>query len=48
VASFLRGFEFALLLAGATLAIAGVVAFRGLRHLPGPVPRQPQTTGASR
>jgi EmrB/QacA subfamily drug resistance transporter len=47
VASFLRGFGFALFLAGAILAIAGVAAFRGLRHLPGPVSREPQPTDAS-
>jgi MFS transporter, DHA2 family, methylenomycin A resistance protein len=33
VASFLRGFELALLLAGVILAAAGVVGLRGLRHL---------------
>ncbi|MGH3298693.1 MAG: hypothetical protein ACRDP7_43570, partial [Trebonia sp.] len=32
-ASFLRGFEVALLLAGAILVAAGVVGFLGLRHL---------------
>jgi hypothetical protein len=47
VASFLRGFESALLLAAAILAIAAVVAFRGLRHLQSPVSRQRQTTDAS-
>ena len=47
VASFLRGFEFALLLAGTILAAAGVVAFRGLRHLQSPVSRERQTTDAS-
>jgi hypothetical protein len=38
VASFLRGFELALLLAGAVLAAAGVVGFLGLRHLQNPQP----------
>jgi MFS transporter, DHA2 family, methylenomycin A resistance protein len=33
VASFLRGFELTLLLAGAILAAAGLVGFLGLRHL---------------
>jgi DHA2 family methylenomycin A resistance protein-like MFS transporter len=33
VASFLRGFEIALILAGAILAAAAVVGFLGLRHL---------------
>jgi MFS transporter, DHA2 family, methylenomycin A resistance protein len=47
VASFLRGFEFALLLAGTILVAAGVVAFRGLRHLQGPVSRERQTSDAS-
>ena len=37
VASFLQGFELALLLAGAILAAAAVVGFRGLRHLQSPV-----------
>jgi MFS transporter, DHA2 family, methylenomycin A resistance protein len=37
VASFLQGFETALLLAGAILAAAAVVGFRGLRHLQSPV-----------
>jgi hypothetical protein len=36
VASFLRGFELALLLAGVILAAAGLVGFRGLRHLRSP------------
>ena len=36
VVSFLRGFELALLLAGAILAAAGLVGFRGLRHLHSP------------
>ena len=46
VASFLRGFELALLLAGATLAAAGVVGFLGLRHLPSPASQQRQLTDA--
>ena len=37
VASFLQGFESALLLAGVILAAAAVVGFRGLRHLQSPV-----------
>jgi len=32
-ASFLRGFELALLLAGAIMAAAGLLGFLGLRHL---------------
>jgi MFS transporter, DHA2 family, methylenomycin A resistance protein len=44
VASFLRGFEIALLLAGAILAAAGVLGFLGLRHLPSPASRQRRTT----
>jgi hypothetical protein len=36
IASFLRGFEVALLLAGVILAAAGAVGLRGLRHLPRP------------
>jgi hypothetical protein len=47
VSSFLRGFALALLLAGATLAAAGLVGFLGLRHLPRPAPRQRQPTGSS-
>ena len=39
VASFLRGFELALLLAGAILVAAGVVGFLGLRHLQSPASR---------
>ena len=44
--SFLRGFRVALLLAGATLAAAGLVGFLGLRHLASPSPRQRQATDA--
>jgi hypothetical protein len=33
VTSFLRGFEVALIVAGVILAAAGVVGWRGLRHL---------------
>jgi hypothetical protein len=36
-ASFLRGFELALLLAGAITAAAGLLGFLGLRHLSSPV-----------
>ena len=36
IASFLRGFEVALLVAGVILAAAGAVGIRGLRHLPRP------------
>ncbi|HMG63700.1 MAG TPA: hypothetical protein VK599_12185, partial [Streptosporangiaceae bacterium] len=36
-ASFLRGFELALLLAGAIMAAAGLLGFLGLRHLSRPV-----------
>ena len=43
-ASFLRGFELALLLAGAILVAAGVVGFLGLRHLQSPVSRPRQRT----
>lgn len=45
--SFLRGFEFTLLLAGAILAAAAVIGFRGLRHLQRPRQRsrQRQETG---
>jgi DHA2 family multidrug resistance protein-like MFS transporter len=46
VASFLQGFEFALLVAGAVLAAAGIAGFLGLRHLRGPVSRQHQLTDA--
>jgi MFS transporter, DHA2 family, methylenomycin A resistance protein len=47
VASFLRGFELALLLAGLIIAAAGVVGLRGLRHLQTPGSSQPRMTGAS-
>ena len=47
IASFLRGFELALLLAGVILAAAGAVGFRGLRHLQMPGSSQPRMTGAS-
>ena len=46
-ASFLRGFELALLLAGAILVAAGVVGFLGLRHLRSPVSRPRQRTDVS-
>jgi MFS transporter, DHA2 family, methylenomycin A resistance protein len=46
-ASFLRGFELALLLAGAILVAAGVVGFLGLRHLRSPVSRPRQSTDVS-
>jgi MFS transporter, DHA2 family, methylenomycin A resistance protein len=46
VASFLQGFEIALLLAGVILAVGGIVGFRGLRHLQIPVSQQRQMTGA--
>ncbi len=46
VSSFLRGFGLALLLAGAILTAAGLAGFLGLRHLPGPAPRQRRPTGA--
>jgi MFS transporter, DHA2 family, methylenomycin A resistance protein len=46
IASFLLGFEVALLLAGVILAAAGVVGFRGLRHLQMPG-SQPRMTDAS-
>ena len=45
VASFLRGFELALLLAGLILAAAGVVGLRGLRHLKMHQASQPPMTG---
>ena len=47
VASFLRGFELALFLAGVILAAAGVVGFRGLRHLQSAASRQRQMTDVS-
>jgi MFS transporter, DHA2 family, methylenomycin A resistance protein len=46
VASFLRGFEFALLVAGTVLAAAGIAGFLGLRHLRGPASRERQLTDA--
>jgi hypothetical protein len=46
VASFLLGFQFALLVAGAILAAAGIAGFLGLRHLQGPATRQRQLTDA--
>ena len=46
-ASFLRGFELALLLAGAILVAAGVVGFLGLRHLRRPASRPRQRTDVS-
>jgi MFS transporter, DHA2 family, methylenomycin A resistance protein len=46
VTSFLQGFEIALLLAGVILAVAGVVGFRGLRHLRSPVPAARRMTDA--
>jgi len=45
VASFLRGFELALFLAGVILAAAGVVGLRGLRHLKMHQAPQPPMTG---
>ena len=47
VASFLRGFELALLLAGAILAAAGLLGFIGLRHLRSPAYRPRETTDAT-
>ena len=44
VASFLRGFELALLAAGAITAAAGLLGFLGLRHLRSPAHRQRPTT----
>ena len=44
VASFLRGYELALLAAGVILAAAGVIGWRGLRHLKMPQPQQPRIT----
>src|SRR5215469_8349927 len=46
VASFLQGFEFALLVAGAVLAAAGIVGFLGLRHLRAPQSRPRQLADA--
>src|SRR5580692_2721752 len=46
-ASFLRGFELALLLAGAILIAAAVVGFLGLRHLRSPVSRPRPSTDVS-
>ena len=40
VASFLLGFELALVLAGVILAAAGVIGFTGLRHIRKPQPAQ--------
>jgi hypothetical protein len=47
-ASFLRGFELALLLAGAILVAAAVVGFVGLRHLRSPVSRSRLERGTYR
>jgi hypothetical protein len=44
--AFRRGFGVALLLAGVTLAAAGLVGFLGLRHLASPASRQRQPTDA--
>jgi hypothetical protein len=44
VASFLQGFELALLLAGVILASGAIVGFRGLRYLRSPVSREHQVT----
>jgi MFS transporter, DHA2 family, methylenomycin A resistance protein len=46
-ASFLRGFEAALLLAGVILVAAGAAGIRGLRHLQMPRGPQSRKTGAS-
>ena len=43
VASFLRGFELTLLLAGAILVVGGMVGFLGLRHLQSAASRQRRT-----
>ena len=43
VASFLRGFEIALLLASAILVVGGIVGFLGLRHLQSPASQQRRT-----
>ncbi|MBV9094176.1 MAG: MFS transporter [Streptosporangiaceae bacterium] len=47
VASFLRGFELAVLLAGVILAAAGVMGFQGLRHLQTLESSQHEMTGVS-
>jgi EmrB/QacA subfamily drug resistance transporter len=47
VASFLQGFELALLLASVILAFGAIVGFRGLRHLHSPVSREHQVTDVS-
>jgi MFS transporter, DHA2 family, methylenomycin A resistance protein len=47
IASFLRGFELALLIAGVILAAAGVVGWRGLRHLKRQGSSQPRVTGVN-
>jgi MFS transporter, DHA2 family, methylenomycin A resistance protein len=47
VASFLRGFELALLAAGVILAAAGLIGWRGLKHLKEPQAPQPQITDVS-
>ncbi len=47
VASFLRGFELALLLAGAILVVGGVVGFLGLRHIQSPGAQQRKATAGS-
>jgi len=44
VASFLRGFEIVLLVAGAITAAAGLLGFVGLRHLRSPARQQRPTT----
>jgi hypothetical protein len=45
LASFLLGFESALVVAGAVLAAAGILGYLGLRHLQGPGSRQRQLAG---
>jgi MFS transporter, DHA2 family, methylenomycin A resistance protein len=47
VASFLQGFETALLLAGVIIAFASIVGFRGLRHLRKPASPERQMTDVS-
>jgi MFS transporter, DHA2 family, methylenomycin A resistance protein len=47
VASFRLGFEFALLLAAAIIALSGIAGFRGLRHLRSAGPSEHELTGAS-